>query len=207
MLFQRGKAPGFAERVRIAVWPRRSWGRSVRYVVFRLKRLPSSPYRIAVGCATGVFAIFTPFLGLQFIMAATLSWVLRGSILASFLMSFLGNPLTYPVIWFATYNLGAILLGDTVHFHLIDLQSKVAALSDAVSAGSLQATGKAAKDLWPLLKLMIIGSLPLGVFAAGATYIGVHRLVKASRRARQQRKLSSQMAQEMVQVSQPGVPL
>jgi uncharacterized protein (DUF2062 family) len=166
----------------------------MRYAWLRLKRLPSSPHRIAVGSAMGVFAIFTPFLGGQIIIAALLSWILRGSILASFVISFLGNPLTYPLIWFSTYNVGAILLGDTIHFQLIDLQGRVAALTDAISAGTSDAIASSAKELLPLLKLMIVGSLPLGVLAAGATYISVNRLVRASRKARKRRLLNLQLA-------------
>jgi uncharacterized protein len=187
MLFSRRKPASFWERFRVALWPRRSFARSTRYVLLRLKRLRSSPYRIAVGAAAGVFAIWTPFLGLQLITAGLISWVLRGSILASLLSSFAGNPLTYPIIWFSTYNLGSALLGAQTSLHIVDLQSKAGALRHAVVAGSPERIGAALEALWPLFKPMVIGSLPLGGFAAFATYLGVRKMIAASNERRRQR--------------------
>jgi uncharacterized protein (DUF2062 family) len=184
MLFKSRQVPSLAERFRLAVWPRRSWGRSIAYILLRLKRLPSSPHRIALGCAAGVFAVFTPFLGVQLILAGALALVLRGSVLASFLASFVGNPLTYPVIWFATFNLGNVLLGGTASAQLVDLRGKAGALGEGLMNGSPGAIATAAESLWPIVKPMAVGSLPLGGFAAAVAYVGVHRLISVSRAKR-----------------------
>jgi uncharacterized protein len=188
MLFKRRDPAGFLERLRVGVWPRRNFSRSVRYVVLRLKRLPSSPHRIAVGAAAGVFAIFTPFLGLQLILAGVISVVLRGSVLASLLSSFAGNPLTYPIIWFATHNLGSALLGVQTSLRIVDLQSRAAVLWDSMMTFSPDGVVAAIEGLWPLFKPMVIGSLPLGGFAAFATYLGVRKMIAASN-ARRRRRL------------------
>jgi len=184
MLFKSRQVPSLAERFRLALWPRRSWGRSIAYILLRLKRLPSSPHRIALGCAAGVFAVFTPFLGVQLILAGALALVLRGSVLASFLASFVGNPLTYPVIWFATFNLGNVLLGGTASAQLVDLRGKAGALGEGLMNGSPGAIATAAESLWPIVKPMAVGSLPLGGFAAAVAYVGVHRLISVSRAKR-----------------------
>lgn len=188
MLLKRRDPPGFVERIRVLVWPRRNLARSARYVLLRLKRLPSSPHRIAVGAAAGVFAVWTPFLGLQLLLAAVLSVILRGSIVASFLASFVGNPLTYPIIWFSTYNLGNALLGGRTELRIVDLQSKATALWDSMMRLSLDGTAAALESLGPMFKPMVIGSLPLGGLAAFATYIGVRKLIAVSH-ARKARKL------------------
>ena len=188
MLFRRRRASSISERIRLMLWPRKNWRRSIRYTLLRLKRLPSSPYRIAVGSAAGIFAICTPFLGGQLIMAAIMAWILRGSILASFLISFVGNPITYPIIWFATYNLGAVLLGNTASLRLVDLQGRIAAVGDAIANGSPHAAVLAVESLWPVVKPMAVGALPIGAVAAGAAYISVYRLVSVSRAAHQRRK-------------------
>ena len=184
MLFKSRQVPSLVERFRLALWPRRSWGRSIAYILLRLKRLPSSPHRIALGCAAGVFAVFTPFLGVQLILAGALALVLRGSVLASFLASFVGNPLTYPVIWFATFNLGNVLLGGTASAQLVDLRGKAGALGEGLMNGSPGAIATAAESLWPIVKPMAVGSLPLGGFAAAVAYVGVHRLISVSRAKR-----------------------
>jgi uncharacterized protein (DUF2062 family) len=193
MLFKRAKAMGFFERLRIMLWPRRSLGRSIRFVVLRMKRLPSSPHRIALGAAMGVFAVFTPFLGAQLLLAAVMSAILRGSIVASALASFFGNPLTYPLIWFSTFNLGKVLLGDAASARLVDLQGKVSALWNSLLNGSPEAIANAADSLMPILKPMIVGSLPLGALAGALTYIGVRRLIVAAH-ARKLARLSLRAA-------------
>jgi uncharacterized protein (DUF2062 family) len=169
------------------LWPKRSWTRSVRYIFLRLKRLPTSPHKIALGVATGVFAVFTPFLGAQMVLAGVLAWVMRGSILASALASFLGNPLTYPVIWFSTYNLGNVLLGATASFRLVDLHARLSNLWDGLVSGSPGAALGAADSVWLIVKPMILGSLPLGIFAAGLAYVGVWRLIAAAHARRRER--------------------
>ena len=195
MLFKSMRVPTVAERVRLALWPRRSWSRSARYVVLRLKRLPSSPHRIALGCAAGVFAVFTPFLGLQLMLAGTLSLIFRGSVVASFLASFVGNPITYPIIWFATFNLGNVLLGGTASAQLVDLRGKAGAFGDGVMALSPGAVATAAESLWPVLKPMVVGSVPLGGLAAAGAYVGVRRLIGVSR-ARKRARLMLGTAQQ-----------
>jgi uncharacterized protein len=190
MLFKSRRAPGIAERLRLALWPKRSWSRSIRYILLRLKRLPSSPHRIALGCAAGVFAVFTPFLGVQLILAGMLALVMRGSVFASFLASFVGNPLTYPIIWFATLNLGNVLLGGTASAQLVDLRGKAGALGDGLMNASPGAIVIAAESLWPIVKPMAVGSIPLGGFAAAAAYVGVHRLISASQ-ARKRVRIST----------------
>jgi uncharacterized protein (DUF2062 family) len=185
MLFKRARRIGLGERLRLALWPRRSWGRSARYVFLRLKRLPSSPHRIAVGAAAGVFAVFTPFLGAQMILATVLAVVMRGSIVASFLASFVGNPLTYPIIWFTTYNLGNVLLGDTATGQLVDLRARFEVFGDSIVSGSSRAVINAFGTIWPILKPMAVGALPLGVLAASLSYIGIRRAIGGGREGAQ----------------------
>jgi uncharacterized protein (DUF2062 family) len=177
MLFKRARRTGLGERLRLLLWPRRSWSRSARYVFLRLKRLPSSPHRIAVGAALGVFAVFTPFVGVQMIIAGVLAVLMRGSIVASFLASFVGNPLTYPIIWFATFNLGNVLLGGTATAQLVDLRARLEVFGDNIVSGSPRAMLDAFGTIWPILKPMAVGSLPLGILAAALAYVGVRRAI------------------------------
>ena len=100
MLFKRKKRLSAVMRLRYAAWPARSFRRSFRYRLLRLLRINASAHSIALGCALGVFAVFTPFLGLQMTIAALLALALGGSVLASAAGSFAGNPLTYPISGF-----------------------------------------------------------------------------------------------------------
>ena len=93
------------------IWPRGGWTRAFHYVKHRVRRLPDSPERIARGIAAGVFAAFTPFYGLHFLIAALLARLLNGNILAALSGTFFGNPLTYVPIGVASLQTGHWLLG------------------------------------------------------------------------------------------------
>jgi uncharacterized protein (DUF2062 family) len=163
MLFKRRDAESLLERFRVALWPRRSWSRSTRYVVHRVRRLSATPHAVALGCAAGVFVSATPFVGTHMLMAAALAWVIGGSIVAAVLGTFVGNPLTYPIFWFSTYEVGSLMLGGGVGKPNIDL-------SDVIFQ-----TDK----LWPIVKPMTLGALPVGLPLAALSYILVRPAVNA----------------------------
>ena len=77
----------------------------------RLARIDGTPYAIASGFACGAAVSFTPFVGLHFIFAAIIAWIVRGNIFTSAIGTALGNPWTFPFIWAVTYELGVTILG------------------------------------------------------------------------------------------------
>ena len=90
MLFRRREAESLLERMRVHLWPRRSWSRSSRYVIYRLRRLSDTPHAVALGFAVGVFTAVTPFLGAHMAMAALFAWVIGGSVVAHIWRSVFG---------------------------------------------------------------------------------------------------------------------
>ncbi len=165
MLFRRRETESFLERMRVHLWPRRSWARSSRYIVYRLRRLSATPHAIALGFAAGAFAAGTPYLGTHMAMAALVAWAIGGSIVSSLLGTFLGNPLTYPFLWFASYKVGSFLLGARGMKRNIDL-----------SHGLFQTSFD---KLWPILKPMTLGSIPVGLAVATTCYFLVKPMVQA----------------------------
>lgn len=93
-------------------YPRMGWRRAIEYIGHRIKRLPDTPHKIALGFACGVFVCFTPFYGLHFFLAAFLAFVVRGNVLASLIGTFFGNPITFPFIGVFSYRLGQFLMGN-----------------------------------------------------------------------------------------------
>lgn len=93
------------------LWPRGGWARAFYYIRHRLRRLPGSPERIARGVWAGVFTTFTPFYGLHFIVAALISRLVQGNLLAALLSTFFGNPLTYIPIGVISLQTGHFILG------------------------------------------------------------------------------------------------
>ncbi|MCP5086962.1 MAG: DUF2062 domain-containing protein [Rhodobacteraceae bacterium] len=110
-MFKRRKQLSWGSWIKEGVYPRAGWRRVINYVGHRVKRLPGSPHKIALGFACGVFVTFSPFFGLHFLFAVLLAWVLRGNVLASLLGTFVGNPITFPFIATTSYQLGLIILG------------------------------------------------------------------------------------------------
>jgi uncharacterized protein (DUF2062 family) len=111
LVFKRRDPKSWPRAMAEMLWPRGGWTRAFHYVKHRVRRLPDSPERIARGIWAGVFTTFTPFYTLHFVIAALISWVLRGNIVASLMATFFGNPLTYVPIGIASLSTGHWLLG------------------------------------------------------------------------------------------------
>jgi len=191
MLFRRRERSSLIESLRVAVWPRRSFLRSSKYVFYRLWRLSSSPHAIAVGCAAGVFIGFTPFFGFQFLLAGMLAWVLGGSIIASALGTFVANPLSVPVIWYSTYKLGCVMLTGNILGSCGQLPQGLAGWGSTVFERlmdfSVEAVMLMVQGVWPVIKPMALGSLPIGALAAGISYVVVRQMVELRQRRRRER--------------------
>lgn len=171
MLFRRKKPEQFWKKLRVAIWPRRSWWRSLQYIAKRVLRLSASPHVVAIGFAAGVFASFTPFIGFHFVICFSLAYVLRGNMIAAALGTWLGNPLTFPFIWFYTYKLGNLIL----HGHQGELSMRqVSGQLLHVSFG----------NIIEILKPMAIGGVLLGVPTAIISYFIIKRLVFVYQRSR-----------------------
>ncbi len=181
ILFKRREAESVFGKIRVHLWPRRSWSRSSRYVIYRLRRLSDSPHAVALGFAAGVFAASTPFIGAHMVMAALLAWVIGGSLVAALLGTFIGNPLTYPLFWYSTYEVGELMLGPGAEKPSIDL-----------SAGIFQSS---VEQLWPLLKPMTLGSIPVGLALAALSYVLVKPMVDAYKH-RRRRELELRASRE-----------
>ncbi len=180
MLFGRRHPEKFREKLRVAVWPRRNWKRSIRYVLKRLSRLRTSPHAIAIGAAAGVVVSFTPFLGFHFLLAGLLAWSLRGSIIASALGTFFGNPLTFPFIWVGSYQLGSRILGLEPGLDGSGLAASLHGATTSIARASWETLWSALEALWPImLKPMAVGGLPMGLVAGLISYYPVRKLAGA----------------------------
>lgn len=111
MLFKRRNREPFFKRLRVAVWPRSSWRRTIGYYIRRILRLSGSPRAVAAGFAAGVGVSFLPLFGLHFFLAFMIAFLLRGNLIASAMGTVLGNPITFPAMWALSAKAGYALLG------------------------------------------------------------------------------------------------
>lgn len=173
MLFRaREKAP-LHYRVRLAVWPRVSWSRSLQYMKKRVLRLAGSPYAIAAGVGVGVFSAFTPFLGLHIVIAVVIAFLIGGNLVAAALGTTFANPLTLPFIWASTYKVGHLIVGGPSFAGADDVPANLAE--------------KTIGAIWPVIMPMTIGSIPLGILTGALFYVIVFFATRAFQTMRRER--------------------
>lgn len=198
MLFDRRSRLPLADRLRSLLWPKRGFTRGWKYLLARLTRIKATPHAIAAGFASGVAVSFTPFLGFHFLISFAIAFLLRGSLLAAALGTAVGNPLTFPLIFALTYQTGARLLnwGAQEALPIVNSGDLVPADDEAAEAAAetlleapetLLETGVYASGfeaMWPLIRTMSIGALPLGTGAFLISYVLVRALMRAFERRR-----------------------
>ena len=176
MLFGRRTRPRWLERLRIALWPRRSFGRSFAYYKHRVMRLEASPHAIAAGVAAGAFASCTPLVGFHFILSFVLAWVIGGSMIAAAIGTAVGNPLTFPLIWVTSFQVGELILGANpaaAQPHEVHLSIDLITTSIAT--------------FWPTLKPMFLGGVVIGTILGTILYLLVRSAVIVSQNMRAER--------------------
>ena len=204
MVFGRRVKPELHERIRTFFWPKSGLKRSIRYIVKRVSRLNATPHAIAAGFAAGAAASFTPFLGFHFLIGFAIAFLIRGSLLASAFGTAVGNPLTFPFIFAATWETGHHVLK---WFGLATPHAGGSAEhGQAIIGKGFFSTGF--DTLWPAVKTMTVGALPLGMIAFAVFYVTVRCLVTAFQRTRRARRAHKAAARLARKTAEPpsGVP-
>ncbi|WP_205027983.1 DUF2062 domain-containing protein [Oleisolibacter albus] len=177
-MFQRRNRYSTSQRVREILWPRMGWGRTGRYLAYRMGRLPGSPHAIAAGLASGAAASMTPFIGLHFLLSFVVAWPVRGSYIAAAIGTVVGNPWTFPAIWYASYLLGCRVLGR-VPGHGTPEQLTLSFLME---------------HPWQVFAPMITGGVLLGLVVWPLVYAIAKPLIRLYQQQRVQRRLKRQAA-------------
>jgi uncharacterized protein (DUF2062 family) len=108
-MFQRKTPHSPLRKIREMLWPSMGWKRALRYGQLRLVRLQDSTRAIAVGLAFGASISFTPLPGVHIVSAVALTLLARGNALASVAGTVIGNPWTFPLMWWAAYQIGDVV--------------------------------------------------------------------------------------------------
>jgi uncharacterized protein (DUF2062 family) len=150
----------------------------MRYASLRLSRLNASRHTIALGIAIGVFTAFQPILGFQVLFAGAAACLLRASVGAAVAGTFVGSPLTWPLMWLASYHLGATLTGGS---HAVTIRELWLTLAGVGAIAAPEAAGSAGRMVWQVFCPLAIGAIPLGLLAGAAIYAMVMSTVPFSR--------------------------
>jgi len=89
---------------------------SFRAFIDRAKKLHGDPHYVAMGMAIGVFVSITPTIPVHTVIAIALAFVLRGSKPAAIIGVWFANPITIPLFYWGSYELGMFLLGKSIPF-------------------------------------------------------------------------------------------
>jgi len=173
MLFRRRHQASLWERLRVVLWPRRSFSRSFRYMGKRIVRISGTPHTIALGLSIGVYASFTPFFGLHIIIAILVAWSLSANIAAAAIGTAFSNPLTMPFIFGTTYALGRVVWNVGDDGEPVSFVEFFKMLEDYDFAGIAQAFFQ-----------ILIGAAILGGIAGLVTYFIAFNATWRFRRAR-----------------------
>jgi uncharacterized protein (DUF2062 family) len=153
----------------------------------RVLRVRATPHEVALGCAVGVFAACTPFLGFQTLLAGLLAFLFRVSIPAALIGTFVGNPLSWPAIWSASYVAGAWVLGLDPAFAAEHLTEGANALGATLLAPTPETLDTVVVNLSPIIEPMIVGGLLVGLIAAVFSYYPTRRAVRVFQKRRRLR--------------------
>ena len=135
-----------------------------------------SAHSISMGFAWGVFVAFSPFVGLQLVMAIGICFFFKYNKIAGILGVFVSNPFTFFPIYFFNYYIGNLLLGEVlggnVPLSKIKEVLENPTISDLVSVG------------FDTLLVFSFGCLVAGVIAAFFSYFIVKTVVNYYRKKR-----------------------
>jgi uncharacterized protein (DUF2062 family) len=126
----------------------------------RFKELHGDPHYIAMGMAIGIFVALTPTIPFQTIIAVGLAFVLKGSKAAAALATWICNPLTIPILYYASYKTGELLFGTSI--------------PDDVAGGNITEILKLGLDV---ALALIGGGVIIGVLPGIAAYLITRRIV------------------------------
>ncbi|MBX3447357.1 MAG: DUF2062 domain-containing protein [Parvibaculaceae bacterium] len=167
------------EKLKEFFWPRSGWKRSFQYGWRRVWRLSGTPHAIALGVAAGVFASCTPFFGFHILLAMLVAWVIRGNLVASALGTFVGNPLTFPLIFFVVFEVGKFMVGTPAGRAHPEIEEVVQ------QAGAFD-------RLLPHIVPLLVGAIPVGIVLGCVFYVITRSGVEAYQS--QRRKLLEERA-------------
>ena len=131
----------------------------IHQFITRFKEINGDPHYVALGMAIGVFIGVTPTIPFHTVLALFLAFVLRGSKAAAAIGVWFSNPLTIPLFYKGSYDLGISILGNSAPF------------------------GTEYESILELLKLganvtiaMVTGGIILGIFPGIAAYFITRRI-------------------------------
>jgi uncharacterized protein (DUF2062 family) len=125
----------------------------IQHFITRFKQLNGDPHYVALGMAIGVFISVTPTIPFHTVIALALAFILRGSKAAAAIGVWFSNPITIPLFYKGSYDVGVSILGDSAPF-----STEYESILELLKLGA------------DVTLAMITGGIILGIFPGIAAY-------------------------------------
>ena len=91
--------------------------RIIKLQKYRITKIKDFPDSVALGMAWGAAVSFTPLLGFHLIICYLGTWLMRGNLIAATVGTIIGNPWTFPFIFYLDYKIGTTMFVSSIDFY------------------------------------------------------------------------------------------
>ena len=125
--------------------------RIIKLQKYKITKIKDFPESVAIGMAWGVSISFTPLLGLHLIICYLGTWLMKGNLIAATVGTIIGNPWTFPFIFYLDYKVGTTIFLERINYYEFKISFFL-------------------ENFENLFYPTLLGSLPLCLFVWFATY-------------------------------------
>ena len=91
--------------------------RFIKLQKYKITKIKDFPESVAIGIAWGVAVSFTPLLGFHLIICYLGTWLMKGNLIAATVGTIIGNPWTFPFIFYLDYKVGTTIFLERIDFY------------------------------------------------------------------------------------------
>ena len=91
--------------------------RIIKLQKYKITKIKDFPESVAVGMAWGVAVSFTPLLGFHLIICYLGTWLMKGNLIAATVGTIIGNPWTFPFIFYLDYKIGTTIFLNRIDYY------------------------------------------------------------------------------------------
>lgn len=159
-------------------------------ILLRLAKIRDTPESIARGFATGVAISFTPLVGFHLLIALGIGKLFKQNGVATVIGTMVGNPWTFPLIWYLTFNSGEIILRQQT----AEIPEKFSLFFKEIFHMVIMLDFKGFfDDIWPVFYPMLVGCIPFYVGVWWLSFITLRRIILKSEQGGRSNDIGNRM--------------
>ena len=163
--------------------------RRLKYYFLKFIRLKGDPHELALGMALGIFVGMLPIIPFHMALSVALALFFRGSKITALIGVWVSNPVTWYLIYYYNYRIGAWILGFPKNSKLFSSLIPAAEHGDELMDIFVRITGAGSK----IIGAFSLGGLIMGIATAIPSYfifLKLFRYIKTWReKIREQKRL------------------